>query len=249
MPPAGTAAEAVAYARTFVGRIHETPPGSNCQRIGEMYGWNCVAYCAEGDVVVLRHVNVPVFETASAHLLINSGHDSEYGHLIWDFDKLELGDIIGWNFDADPNTIPNIHHVSMASAKPSGGQIKHIGFNTSPPQGGGTEWNGEGCWEKFYPASYFCCALRPHYSDASTGDGGKPKNVRFILERGDRGSDVRLWQRMLNIVDKAKIDVDGRFGAETVKATVRWQKAHDREPDGSVSLKTMRSLEQAIAKL
>lgn len=244
----GTAHEAVEYARTFVGKIHETPPGSNHTPIGVKFGWDGVAYCAEGMWVVEDHVEVPIFKTASAHLLINSGTDPDFGSLVTKFANLEVGDIVGWNFDPAANTIPNIHHVSMVSKPPTAESVTHIGFNTSPPASGGSESNGEGCWEKVYPRSFFCCAWRPHYDGGSNGDNGTPR-ARFTLEVGDKGADVRLWQRMLNVVDKAGLSVDGRFDADTVTATRRWQRAHDRDPDGSVSLKTLRTLEKQIAKL
>lgn len=246
----GTATEAIAYARTFVGKVREHPPGSNITIIGEKYGWNGVAYCAEGQYLVLTHVHVPVLKTASAHLMVDSGRQDQYGSLVWDFEKLRPGDIVGWNFDADSNTIPNIHHVSMVTEAPSGGYVKHVGFNTSPPTGGGSEWNGEGCWEKSYPSSFFCVALRPIYGKAKKGDTGEDKGkVRFILTLGDKGSDVKLWQKLLNIVDKAHLKVDGEFGRSTEKATIKWQKAHKRIPDGSVRLVAIRELEEKVAAL
>lgn len=246
----GTAQQAVRYARSFVGKIHETPPGSNVTPIGDRFGWNGVPYCAEGIWVVLDHVHVPVYKTASAHLMIDSGHQDQFGRLVWDWTKLRPGDVIGWNFDPDPNVIRNIHHVSMATGTPDEGAIPHVGFNTSSPSGGGTEWNGEGCWEKSYPADYFCVALRPPYAKSKGGKTGDDNGkVRFILTLGDKGSDVRLWQKLLNIVDKAHLTVDGEFGKSTEKATMKWQKAHHRIPDGSVRLAAIRELEQKIAKL
>jgi hypothetical protein len=244
-----TAQECVEFARTFVGKVRETPPGSNHTVIGKRYGWDGVAYCAEGVWVVLDHSDVEVYKTASAHLLVNSGNNRLYGSLVTRFQDLLPGDVAGWNFDAAANVIPNIHHVSMVSKKPDDGWVTHVGFNTSPPAGGGTEWNGEGCWEKAYPASYFCSALRPNYGGGKfPGDNGRPRN-RFTLERGDKGADVRLWQTLLNIVDKADIAVDGHFGLGTHEATVKWQKAHGRKADGSVTLEAMHTLEQKIAKL
>lgn len=250
MSDIGTALEAINYARGFVGQIHETPPGSNQTPIGKAFGWDAQPYCAEGMWVVLNHVHVPVYKTASAHLLIDSGRQDQYGQLVWDFDKLRPGDVVGWNFDAESNTIPNIHHVSMATEIASGGYVKHVGFNTAPPASGGSEWNGEGCWEKSYPSSFFCVAWRPEYGHAKKTDTGKDKGkVRFILTFGDRGTDVRLWQRLLNIVDKAQLPVDGIFGRKTERATKAWQAAHHRIPDGSVRLEAIRELEKKVAKL
>lgn len=238
-----TAREAVAYARSFVGKVQETPPGSNRTVIGKTYGWDGVAYCAEGMWVVLNYVKVPVVKTASAHLMVDS-----FARKVTRFDELRPGDVVGWNFDADPNTIPNIHHVSMVSERPANGYVRHVGFNTSPPSGGGSEWNGEGCWEKPYPSSFFCVAGRPLYGDGQKPRDGKP-HVRMEFGIGDKGSDVRLWQHLLNVVDKAGLKVDGEFGAKTVRATVEWQRAHQVKPDGTVYLGTIRTLERKVAAL
>lgn len=239
----GSAKDVIAYARTFIGKVKETPAGSNQTIIGKTYGWDGVPYCAEGMVIVLEHLKVPVVRTASAHLLIDS-----FLHKVTSFDDLKPGDVIGWNFDADPNTIPNIHHVSMATEKPAGGFVRHVGFNTSPSAGAGSQTNGEGCWEKAYPSSFFCVAGRPVYDDAVKVKPGK-LHARFEFGIGDKGSDVRLWQHVLNIVDKAGLKVDGRFGPATVRATVTWQEHHGWKPDGTVYPATIHQLEKAIAKL
>ena len=56
------------------------------------------------------------------------------------------------------------------------------------------------------------------------------------IKRGDKGNEVRILQRALNLID------DGIFGVVTEEAVKCFQKAHDLTPDGIVGAKTWAAL-------
>jgi peptidoglycan hydrolase-like protein with peptidoglycan-binding domain len=87
------------------------------------------------------------------------------------------------------------------------------------------------------------------FEDASNAGLDPAGRVKQHIGRGDHGSDVRLWQHLLNVVDKAQLHVDGTFGKKTELATIKWQKAHHKKPDGTVWPETVQELEKAVARL
>ena len=167
------------------------------------------------------------------------------------FQHVRPGDVIGWNFDPRPNVVPNIEHVSVAVATPEGSFLRHIGGNTSAPGSGGSEDNGGGVFEKVYPASVFVAAGRPAFSQAEalTAPGHLPREQ---LGPGDRGHDVRLWQRELNDwiddhhIDHRKLEVDGEFGPKTEGTTKLYQERHGLAVDGEVHIHLIRQLEKNV---
>lgn len=170
------------------------------------------------------------------------------GQLVPDFSDLRPGDIIGWNFDARSNQLPNIEHVSAAVARPSGSSIEHIGGNTSASTGSGSQDNGGMVARKSYPASFFVAAWRPDFADASKSNSHRHGTWRKELKPGDKGSDVRLLQKELNEIDNAHLDVDGEFGPLTEKAVKKFQTEKGWNVDGTVDLKLIKHLEERITK-
>jgi hypothetical protein len=66
------------------------------------------------------------------------------------------------------------------------------------------------------------------------------------LRDGSQGPRVAEWQRDLNLVNKDKVEVDGRFGRATREATVALQKAHGLKPDGIVGERTRRKMDRLL---
>lgn len=64
------------------------------------------------------------------------------------------------------------------------------------------------------------------------------------LRKGDKGSEVKTLQTMLNAIDNAGLDVDGIFGSGTEKAVKNFQKANGLTVDGIVGSKTWAALEK-----
>ena len=64
--------------------------------------------------------------------------------------------------------------------------------------------------------------------EANDFDGEAPPYPGRPLLTGSRGADVIVWQRALGI------PADGRFGAQTARATRDWQRENGLEVDGTV---------------
>ena len=61
------------------------------------------------------------------------------------------------------------------------------------------------------------------------------------LHRGSRGEETGRWQAFMHARGWLDGSVDGVFGAETVRATARFQASRHLEPDGIVGPNTMRA--------
>ncbi len=74
--------------------------------------------------------------------------------------------------------------------------------------------------------------------DVAAADGGATAGAATagVVERGDRGPEVREIQRALGIAD------DGIFGPMTQRAVKRFQRRHDLEDDGVVGPLTRAAL-------
>ena len=237
--------DGIGFAKSFLG-VTESPPNSNRTKIGEMYGFNGVAWCQEYVWVVLNKFGVANDKTAST---VASATDwAERGQLVKSFDDLEPGDQIFYNFSsAESNTTPNIEHTGLVLQKPSGGNVVAIEGNTSSSSAG-SQSNGGGVFERTRPAAFFVCGARPKWSGAKTPSGGKVPRTEIGM--GDKGHDVRFWQQQLNEWSKEKgegkihLEVDGEFGEATRRATKIYQKAHGFEEDGTVGVKLLRKIEK-----
>lgn len=244
-----TVAEGLKFAESFKG-VTESPPGSNKTKIGEMYGWNGVAWCQEYVWVVLNKFGVAGDKTASTIAAANDW--AERNQLVTDFSDLAPGDQIFYNFSSsEPNIRSTIEHTGIVLSKPQGGVVTAIEGNTSSTDAG-SQSNGGGVFVRQRPASFFVCGARPRWSDAGKAKGGgRPKSE---IGMGDKGHDVRLWQKALNEWSEEKgegkinLDVDGEFGEKTRRATKIYQEAHGFEPDGTVDLKLIRKIEKREAK-
>lgn len=67
-----------------------------------------------------------------------------------------------------------------------------------------------------------------------------------ILEFGDTGSDVKLYQRALQSVGITPGPIDGKFGRQTKAATIVFQNSARIEPDGIAGPKTLRNLQDVL---
>lgn len=80
-----------------------------------------------------------------------------------------------------------------------------------------------------------------------------------MLDRGDRGADVRDWQQQLNVVQhgffavsptplRRPLATDGVFGPRTDRATRAFQRAEDVTVDGIAGPRTRQAMRQAIER-
>jgi Putative peptidoglycan binding domain len=77
-------------------------------------------------------------------------------------------------------------------------------------------------------------------------DWGELPPWRRELAPGSRGPRVAEWQRNLNLIERALLDVDGLFGPATHQATIAFQNAQSLTPDGIVGERTRQAMAHAL---
>ena len=81
----------------------------------------------------------------------------------------------------------------------------------------------------------------PDYGAAKEAVQGNKNNKQLpLVKYGNSGDAVRTVQAILNVLDNAKLIVDGSYGSETKAAVIHWQKnncdaaGNNLDPDGEV---------------
>lgn len=253
-----TALEVVRFARTFIG-YREDPPGTNRTRFGEAYGMDGVPWCAMFTWFLLEKNGVPIIRSAYTPTIAEWFKAQKRGFT----NEREIlpGDLLFFDF---PDSVARIQHIEIATGRFGAlraGVVTTIGGNTSSGLAGSQD-NGGGVFARERGAEEIVYIGRPDYEDP------KEKLPRFDVPKsktffgpGDSGADVLTWQRDLNRwmahlrktrknleFDFGKIDADGRFGRETVKATKTFQNAYDLDVDGRVGQHTERKMEKVRAR-
>lgn len=254
MTPA-TANKTIEHARSFVGYT-ETPPGSNRTRFGREYGMDGVPWCAMFVWSILTDMRVEIIKSAYTPTMAQWFKDNRIGFT--DDSKIEPGDILFFDF---PDSLHRIQHVGFATGKLVGGRVATIEGNTSAGSAGSQD-NGGGVFSRSRGAAEIVYIGRPAYSEREKLPRFDLPKSRTWIGRGDTGADVITWQRDLNrwmrylrhnrkrlTFDFGRIDDDGRFDAETVKATMTFQRQHrDLDVDGRVGRATERKMEKVRAR-
>jgi hypothetical protein len=83
---------------------------------------------------------------------------------------------------------------------------------------------------------------RSHEATRPAGDPEGSLRYGGGFRYGARGTGVRVWQQLLNVTQKSRLDEDGRFGPATRAATVSFQKQHGLDPDGIVGPETRQEM-------
>lgn len=155
------------------------------------------------------------------------------------------GDVAYFDF---PDTLPRIQHVGFVE-KVSGGVITTIEGNTSGGSSGSQD-NGGGVFRRQRARSLIVGFGRPPYGKGGDVDDSERefrKKNWFSVD--DSGADVRLWQRQLNTVMEADLEVSGDFDKKTLEVTKIFQKANALEADGRVDPKTIKKMEGAYREI
>ncbi|HEX2056781.1 MAG TPA: peptidoglycan-binding protein [Actinomycetota bacterium] len=244
---ATSAKEVLAKAKDQVGI---SDGGSNNNKFTQWYPMPGQPWCAMFVSWVFHHSgleNIPKF----AYTPSFADWFRQQGAGFDDDADAQPGDVVFFNF---PDSVDRIQHVGLVLENQSG-KLKTIEGNTSSGAGGSQD-DGEvvAIRERGYGEAVYYG--RPDYN-------GKPKKPRFDFPvkewfgKGDSGADVKRWQRDLNRWCKVlneerpekatfmfEIDVDGKFGKDTEKATMTFQGFYDLEADGRVGTKTLEKMER-----
>lgn len=257
MPKPATSKQTLAYARSFVGYT-ESPPGSNRTRFGQQYGMDGVPWCAMFVWCVLTDKSVPIIKSAYTPTMAQWFKDEKAGFT--DDSKIQPGDVLFFDF---PDSTYRIQHVGFAAGTMIGGRVSTIEGNTSAGSAGSQD-NGGGVFVRSRGAAEIVYIGRPDYSEKVELPRFDLPRSKTWIGRGDTGADVITWQRDLNrwmrylrnnrpkselAFDFGRIDDDGVFDRETVKATMTFQKQYRvLDIDGRVGRATERKMEKVRAR-
>ncbi|WP_052422506.1 peptidoglycan-binding protein [Nonomuraea candida] len=157
----------------------------------------------------------------------------------------QVGDLVLYSSN---RTVNGIYHVELVE-KVSASSITTIGGNTSGTATNGIQGNGDGCYRKVITRSNsrIYGYVRPFYSNSAIGVPDEPEKwdgksyPGHLVRVGDRGTEVKAVQRMLNTYGW-KLAVDGEFGPATEHAVEVFQKNHRLDVDGVVGPATWKAL-------
>jgi CHAP domain/Putative peptidoglycan binding domain len=230
-----TAHQVIAIAKDEVGTM-ESPPNSNVVKYSRWYPMNGSPWCAMFVSWVLDQAGITEYK----HAYTPTGAEMFRRQDRWFSSHPQPGDLVYYDFPPHER----IEHVGIVVRENGDGSITTIEGNTSSGEEG-SQSNGGGVFRRRRTPNLVVGYGRPSY------DGSKPperpektfkKKGWFGL--GDEGSDVKIWQRQLNVVVDAGLDVTGEFDESTLRATRRFQEEHGLEVDGQVGLLTLAAMEQ-----
>lgn len=243
-----SAKEVLAKAKSQVG-TKEAPPGSNHNKFTEWYGFDG-PWCAMFVSWVFHHAGMDAIPKNAYTPAFAEWFKAQKAGFT-DDSEARPGDVVFFDF---PDSLPRIQHVGFVLAN-EGGKLTTIEGNTSSGVAGSQD-DGEQVAVRtrgYGEAVYYG---RPAYN-------GKPKKPQFDFPvkawfgKGDKGADVKRWQRDLNrwVGDlneqqpgkakfEFKVDVDGQFGKQTEKATKTFQAFYGLDADGRVGSQTLDKMEK-----
>jgi peptidoglycan hydrolase-like protein with peptidoglycan-binding domain len=227
-----SAADALNVYRSYLG-IREDPPHSNRTPIGERFGWNGVAWCAE-DFSLGQHEagNTSFQGSASCSVLVGRYEDGTNGE--W------LG-----NPGAD-GILPGDEFFLGAGGGDHTGCVEYVeGTIVHSLEG---NW-GDADVRVSRDVSHFYGFGRPRYDDQPAAPDLPPPSQtagRPVLRQGNTGQWVSTLQTVLSGAGFATA-VDGDFGPATAAALVSAQSAWGLSADGVCGPQTWAKIDAIIA--
>ena len=242
------ASEVVKIARSQIG-VKESPANSNRQKYGKAFGMNGTFWCAQYVWWCAWKADGKKTKTiahdASAAYIHESTINNFGGKWVMKktksantrkeyTKKAKPGDIVSFDFgrmDAWRDHVGLVDHVE-------GSYIYCLEGNTTPDDKSGSQSNGGMVALKKRHYKAICCATRPKYEDEKPS---KPKPYsgtfptlpkRGWFQRGDKGEQVKLLQKLLNWACDYELSADGELGAKTVRAIYAFQSIYNLHQDG-----------------
>lgn len=208
------------------------PPHSNDTVIGEKYGWNGVAWCAEFVSVCMREAGVPFNGSASCSVLISRYQSGENG--TW------LG-----NPGAD-QILPGDNGFLGTRGQDHTWIVEYVDGDTVHCIDG--NWQDRVCRvERNIHAVYGFG--RPNYDGAVAPDLPPPSQTqgRPVLRNGSTGTNVGAQQLFLNVFHNANLTVDDSFGDATQAAVEAFQSENSLTVDGVIGAETYACEDRIVA--
>jgi len=230
-----TAHQVLAIGRDELG-ITESPPNSNVVKYSRWYPMNGSPWCAMFVSWVLDQAGITGFK----HAYTPTGADIFRRQDRWFTSNPEPGDLV--YFDFPPHE--RIQHVGIVVRENDDSSITTIEGNTSSGDQGSQD-NGGGVFRRRRTPDLVVGYGRPPYDGSALPDRPERRfRKKGWFGLGDDGSDVRIWQRQLNAVADAGLEVTGEFDQSTLRATRSFQEEHRLEADGQVGPLTLAAMEE-----
>jgi len=230
-----TAHQVLAIARDEIGTT-ESPPDSNVVKYSRWYPMNGSPWCAMFVSWVLDQAGI----TGYKHAYTPTGADRFRQQDRWFTSDPEPGDLVYYDFPPHER----IEHVGLVVRENEDGSITTIEGNTSSGDQG-SQSNGGGVFRRRRLPNLVVGYGRPPYEGSS-----KPERPEKTFKKkgsfglGDEGSDVRIWQRQLNAVADAGLEVTGEFDQDTLRSTRSFQEEHGLKVDGEIGPLTLAAMEK-----
>lgn len=214
----------------------ERPAGSNRNKYAAIAGHaNGYPWCATFVVAMAKQVGVEGVPNTAYTPTMAAGFSQAGRVVAWQ--SAQPGDVVLFDFAGGR---ARIEHVGWV-ARREGDHLVCIEGNTSAS---GSQSNGGAVLRKrrHIPSMRRVVVGRPAWGpvvDPLTlpdGDG--------ILRRGDINGDVVTWQKALNQITNAGLQVSGEFEAATEAATRAFQQAHGLLVDGEAGPITLGKMEE-----
>lgn len=235
-----SAGKVLDIARSEIG-TKESPPDSNVCKYSKWYPMAGSPWCAMFVSWVLDKAGVDGYK----HAYTPAGAEMFRSRNRWLTTGVEPGDIAYFDF---PDSLHRIQHVGFVETVNPDGTYSCIEGNTSAGSGGSQD-NGGGVFRRVRTRSLIAGFGRPPYDGAASPRATRKVRQKTWFSLGDSGADVRTWQRQLNTVMEADVDVDGRFGPKTLEATRAFQMEHGLDVDGKVGKATIAKMEELFREV
>ena len=221
--------------------VTESPAGSNLVKYSRWYPMPGSPWCAMFVSWVLDQAGI----TGYKHAYTPTGAERFRQQDRWFTSNPQPGDLVYFDFPPEER----IQHVGIVVRENPDGSITTIEGNTSSGEAGSQD-NGGGVFRRQRTPDLIVGYGRPPYDGEAPPEEPEttfPKKGWFGL--GDRGADVRTWQRQLNAVLDAALEVSGEFDESTLEATRRFQEEHGLEVDGQVGALTLAVMEEEYRRM
>ena len=215
---------------SFVG-IAENPPGSNRTPIGQEYGWNGVAWCAETVSVACARNGFPLHEAA----VIRIEQHAKAGDWGMSWSETPVRGSAAC-FDWEGHGNPNDMHVGIVTEVLDGGRFRTI-------EGNYRDRCDRVLRDMTYVRGFAVFPFEDSPAAPQSGPAQTPAPAPAPeLRQGSRGGSVAMVQTIIRDHVDNGIAVDGDFGPQTDRLVRAVQQAFGLAVDGVVGPQTWGAL-------
>lgn len=230
-----TAADILRVASSQIGYA-ESPANSNRTKYGQWYGLNGNPWCAMFASWVCHQAGYPLaIQTSKGFAWTPAGMAYFKKNNKWVTSGYRPGDMVFFNFDSDSGP----EHVGFVEKVTSSGLVTIEG-NTSASSnanGGQVQRRTRSYGRAILGAGRLSLTAAKPPAPTMTNDG----YTHPVLTEGDSGRSVLHAQNLLHAKGLV-IVLDGKFGTDTKRKVISFQKTRGLTPDGAIGKYTWTAL-------